>query len=156
MVDKSFHICSQKRDKRTDLTIQHVGSHAFKLNSSLDHPFVGVWQQFICYLVQALKTCQPFPATLKGWQAESFASNLSVLTSTSSKMGAMCCPQKGHRNVQGIAFLASVFEGVGFLKKMTQQSMMLLWFPTYLAVAFVYLVISRNLWVYQGPMTCHI
>ena len=40
--------------------------------------------------------------------------------------GGNVLPQKGHRNVQGIAaFLASLFEGVGFLKKMTQQSMML-------------------------------
>lgn len=153
---KAFTSAAKNGDKRTDLNIQHVGVTAFKLNSSLGHPLVGVWQQFICYLVLNIPWHALYIFWSRHWKlANHFLQRCNADRQVSFKFERFTL-NKAHRNKALRLFLHHCLKGWGFSRQMTQQSMMLLWFPTYLIVAFVYLVISRNLWVYQGPMTCHI
>lgn len=95
------------------------------------------------FLVQALKTCQPFPARLKGWTGWS-ASNLSVLPSTR------------HTETRHCFSCIIVWRGGVSEDKWPNKVWCCYDFPHISQLPFVYLVISRNLWVYQGPMTCHI
>ena len=151
MVDKSIHISSHKREKGRTWTSNMLG-HCLQAEQQFP-PFC--WCLAAVYLLLGTKHSLTCPLhvwsrhwklanhflqrekkadRLTGWSADKFER---FNPQQVRRWGQCVAPKKDTETFKALLFLHHCLKGWGFSRKwLNKVSMMLLWFPAYLTVAF--------------------